>query len=331
MGNQWSDVREDNQVFDADQVETILNALGMPVIGETETNFLVHCPFHYNNGTPAMSISKETMLYMCFNPDCGVRGNAQTLVMKQLDKNKFQANRFISKYRKEVDVEAIIRRNAVDTVIFEPYDTEKLLRFKRNFPGSAAQEYMRGRGFHDDTLDYFNVGKWGFEEEATVTVPMCSPDGIPVGYVGRRIDAKIFANSPGLPKNKVPWNFHKAKLTGDSVIVVESTFDAMRIHQSGYPNVVAILGSTYSKYHADLMGKSFSTIIHFGDAADAAGKKLDEQMMTRLPHKRHLWCAQGPEERYFHGAKDATDLTDDEIRFLLRNAVSTMEFNAWYN
>lgn len=72
-----------------------------------------------------------------------------------------------------------------------------------------------------------------------VTVPVHSPDGTPIGLVGRSIKGKSFKNSTNLPKSKTLFNIHRAKKIGDHVIVVESSFDAIRVHQAGFPNVVA--------------------------------------------------------------------------------------------
>jgi len=60
-----------------------------------------------------------------------------------------------------------------------------------------------------------------------VTIPVHSPDGIPVGFVGRSIEGKEFKNTPGLPKAKTLFNLHRVKTAG-KVYVVESSFDAIR-------------------------------------------------------------------------------------------------------
>ena len=66
-----------------------------------------------------------------------------------------------------------------------------------------------------------------------------------VGFVARSVEGKDFKNTPKLPKSKVLFNLHRAKIY-DSVYVVESSFDAIRLDQCGIP-AVATLGSNVSK------------------------------------------------------------------------------------
>jgi DNA primase len=49
------------------------------------------------------------------------------------------------------------------------------------------------------------------------------------------------------------------------VIVCESSFDAIRIHQSGFPNVVATLGGNISMENIQNLNKYASSIIIMTD------------------------------------------------------------------
>jgi DNA primase len=98
--------------------------------------------------------------------------------------------------------------------------------------------------YNQKSLYYFELGY--SENMGMVTVPVHSPDGMPIGIVGRSIEGKAFKNSTNLPKSKTLFNIHRAKKIGDHVIIVESSFDAIRVHQAGFPNVVATLGGFLS-------------------------------------------------------------------------------------
>lgn len=319
---------ETAEVYHPESIESILINLKIDPTWETETNFLALCPFHDNTDTPAFSIEKETGLFMCFAPHCGAKGNLQQLVERAGGFTVWEAKRFIEKYKHEIDLEAIVARNIEKPVEFVKFDQGVLDELKSNFVGSEAEEYMFRRGFSSKTLDYFDIG-YSINRKMVV-VPMHDPNGMPIGLIGRSIEGKRFKNSVNLPKSKTAWNFHRAKHESDTVIICESSFDAMRIHQAGFPNVIALLGGYISTEHARQIGRSFSTIINFTDA-DQAGRKLAESIYEKLIDKRILWAADCPEWHYPFGKKDASDLTDDQIRKLVVNAISTTEYRMWYD
>ena len=45
------------------------------------------------------------------------------------------------------------------------------------------------------------------------------------------------------------------------VLVVEGFFDAMKIHQAGYPHVVALMGSTMSREQEHILATHFKGIV----------------------------------------------------------------------
>ncbi len=126
-----------------------------------------------------------------------------------------------------------------------------------------AQGYMYERGFTEETLRHFKIGY--SKAKNLIAVPMHDPKGMPVGVIGRTIIDKRFRNSDKLPTSKTLWNFHRAKRSGGTVIINEASFDSMRVHQAGYPNVVACLGGNFNDHHSQLLDRTFSTIIIMSD------------------------------------------------------------------
>jgi len=155
-----------------------------------------------------------------------------------------------------------------------------------------------------------------------------SPDGTPIGLVGRSIEGKEFKNSTNLPKSKTLFNIHRAKKIGDHVIVVESNFDAIRVHQAGFPNVVATLGGFLSKEQHNLLNRHFNKITVMTDA-DLAGRELGQSIVNKLKFKDLLWASYEYGKIYPHDAKDAGDMTDEEIKTCIKNAVSDIEYRSW--
>lgn len=295
-------------------------------MGETEHDLQVLCPFHHNTGSPAFTISRNTGLWCCHNPACAERGNLESLVLKRQGGTYQDAKRMVNRLYTKVDYVKIIEDVGAPELI--EFDNELIERLARDFPGSPGNEYMNGRGFTDETLSFFNVGFSSLRQ--AVTVPMYADDGMPLGFVGRQIVGKRFENSYGLPKSKSLWNIQNAKRNSGSIIVVESSFDAMKIHQAGYPNVVAALGGSLSQHHVKQLERYAETVIVMTDN-DKAGRALGEKIQERV-RRRIQWACIG-EELYPRGVKDATDMTEAEIRQVLLNTKSYVEYceimDAW--
>jgi DNA primase len=151
---------------------------------------------------------------------------------------------------------------------------------------------------------------------------------MPIGIVGRSIEGKSFKNSTSLPKSKTLFNIHRAKKIGDQVIVCESNFDAIRIHQAGFPNVVATLGGFLSNDQQSLLNRYFNKIIIMTDADDA-GRELGKSISSKLKNKDISWASYGYKEIYPNGSKDAGDLTEDDIKKCIKNSVSDIEYRSW--
>jgi len=161
-----------------------------------------------------------------------------------------------------------------------------------------------------------------------VTVPVHSPDAICIGIVGRSIEGKAFKNSTNLPKSKTLFNVHRAKKIGDHVIIVESSFDAIRVHQAGFPNVVATLGGFLSPEQQNILNRHFNKITIMTDA-DEAGRQLGLSIASKLKNKDILWASYEYGKIYPHDAKDAGDMTDEEIKACIKNSVSNLEYRTW--
>lgn len=99
--------------------------------------------------------------------------------------------------------------------------------------------------------------------------PIFSPYGAIVGFSGRAIsDAEPkYLNSPEtvvFHKSKILFglNFAKEKIREtNEVIVVEGNFDLITLHQAGFTNTVAPLGTSFTAGHAELLGRYTKNIL----------------------------------------------------------------------
>jgi len=342
------------------------------IVSETATHFLCYCPFHGNRNDPAFAADKSKGLWTCFNPACGASGTLEQLLRRRKNLNPFQAARVILKYRQSQDGDAASRIEEAWKVEpeFVEFPQEPLDRMARDFALSPAHKYMTRRHFGDEVLMEFQVGyspeKWLVSKKTRnrylrpdmIIVPMHDPKGMPVGLIGRTIEGKRFKNSDNLPKSLTMFNLHRAKKYGATVIVVESSFDVMRLHQAGYPNVVALLGGSLSPQQIKLFNRYFDTIIIMTDfdqkqfekpgqcnrcktyecQGHRPGRDLGRKIAESLPNKTILWAAYDDECAFPYWplegyrdkpAKDPGDMSDDEIRQCLKNAVSHFQYMEW--
>ena len=343
----WDEI---DTIYSSEQVESVLNTIGIEVVGETVNDFLALCPYHGNTDTPSFSVSKSTGKNICFSPSCMEFGSLVELVTNVNKCSHFEAMRLILKGRVERSFKDDLKKALNPEPEFKPFSQDTLDKMYDFFwLSDRAQEYMHGRGFDDDTLRDFRIG-YSVKKDMVI-VPMHAPDGMPVGLVGRSIVGKSFKNSVKLPRSKTAWNFNRARRSGsDTVIIVESSFDAMRIHQAGYPNVVAILGGYMSADHFRQLDRTFRTIINMTDNDDKRfddpcrkcirsglnlcrghrpGRDFGHTIATGFRGKRVLWASYDTGVIYPEGKKDACDMTDDEIRQCIKNAVPHLEYTSW--
>jgi DNA primase len=162
------------------------------------------------------------------------------------------------------------------------FDELVLKRLHNNLLESErAKNYFNYRKINKESASKFSLGY--SEKQDMVTVPVHSPDGLPIGFVGRSIEGKEFKNTPGLPKSKTLFNLHRVKSSG-TVYVVESSFDAIRLDQVGLP-AVATLGSNVSNIQIELLQKYFNDIIVIADNDEAGGNmktKIVEKLGSRV-------------------------------------------------
>ena len=320
---------ETNSTYTPSHIKAVIKGLGLNVISDSNDNLSLYCPFHNNTNTYSFSISSISGAWLCFNPSCGEAGSLTDLVKRLLSKNDFQALRFIMSYANsdEDSFDEELRAMLEDKPEFKEFSQEILEKLYQELGANkSAQDYFISRNISLESMHYFKLGY--SSNMGMVTVPIHSPDGIPLGLVGRSISDKRFKNSTNLPKNKTMFNIHRAKRIGGNVIIVESAFDAIRLHQAGFPNVVATLGGHISKENISSLNRYFNKIFIMTDS-DEAGRKLGFNIADRLRNKEVLWASYEYGKIYPHGAKDAGDMSDNEIKQCINNAVSDIEYRSW--
>jgi DNA primase len=217
----------------------------------------------------------------------------------------FEAARFIKSKETATDLEKDVSKRLYTKPDYVQYDELLIQRLNQQALDSPrAMRYYDGRLVTEDSVNKFKLGF--SEKQDMVTIPVHSPDGMAVGFVGRSVEGKEFKNTPGLPKAKLLFNLHRVK-TADRVYVVESSFDAIRLDQVGMP-AVATLGANVSNIQIDLLKKYFNNIYVIADNDEAGGNmkdKITEKLGSRVTVVQL-------EKQY----KDIGDMTDEDIKNL---------------
>lgn len=287
---------------------------------------------------------------MCWNPSCDERGNLRTLVSDTLGASDYEVARLLVKLSDDkVSAKERLSRARKTGTPFPSFPIEIINRMHDDLmAGGPGLDYMHDRGFTDETMNRYLVGY--SSQKHMIATPMFDVSGNPLGVIGRGVADKVFNNSVDLPKNRTLWNIHNAKRY-DTIVVCEANFDAMRISQAGYPNVVATLGGSFSEEHIEQLERYATTIVIMTDndkhldyvvencrrceragysfcRGHNPGRKLGEHIARQMRDRGKIvrWAVWSESEIYPHGAKDAGDMTDEEIRHCIEYAESNFRY-----
>jgi len=302
------------ELYTTQQIHRVLSGAGIDIEAEYGTDYIIFCPYHNNNRTPAGEVSKESGLFFCFG--CQTTRSLIELIMHMTGRTYFETVRFIKSKETETDIEAVINKALHQMPDFVQYDELLIKRLnKQALESPRAMSYFEGRRLTKESVVKFDLGF--SEKQDSVVIPMQSPDGVSIGFVARTIEGKEFKNTPGLPKSKILFNLHRVKAS-KTVYVVESSFDAIRLDQVGFP-AVATLGANVSSSQIELLKRYFTGVVLVADN-DEAGIIMAEKLTEKMGN---LVTVITPDKGY----KDIGDMTDDEIKtleFQFDNAIHSM-------
>ncbi|MEN8302493.1 MAG: DNA primase [Campylobacterota bacterium] len=269
-------------------------------------NFKAPCPFH-DEKSPSFVVSPQKQIYHCFG--CGAGGDSVKFVMeyeklnypealeKLADSYNFTLNYTDNKHNKP--------RSQVMDSLNEWY--KSLLNSKptaleyikeRGIYESSVEKF--GIGYAPDsnaTINYVKsqmftmneaveMGVIGYDGGRNfarfierITFPIHSANGSLVGFGGRTItghQAK-YVNSPETPffnKSRLLYAYHLAKQAlykKSEIIITEGYLDVIMLHQAGFDNAVATLGTALTAEHLPLLRKGDPKVVMAYDG-DSAGR-----------------------------------------------------------
>ena len=295
--------RRHTSSYSQEQIKRTIIGAGITIESEVDSDYIIFCPFHNNSRSPAGEVDKRSGFFFCFSCQhvCGLT----ELIMHTSGHTYFEAVRYIKSKETEIDLSYQINQSLVQKPDYVQYDEVQIKRLNQQaLESPRAMRYYNGRLITETSVKKFDLGF--SEKQDMVTIPVHSPDGLAVGFVGRSVEGKDFKNTPGLPKSKVLFNLHRVKTAG-KVYVVESSFDAIRLDQCGFA-AVATLGANVSNIQTDLLQKYFNEIYVIADN-DEAGGNMKSKLIERLGNRVNVIQLN---KQY----KDIGDMPDEEIKKL---------------
>jgi len=303
-----------SNLYSEEQIRRVLNGAGIDIEAEFGNDFIIYCPYHNNSRTPAGEVAKDSGLFFCFG--CQTTKNLEEFVMFITGRSYFETARYIKSKETETNIENVVNKTMYAAPDFVQYDELLIKRLgKQALESPRAVRYFEGRKITKDSIQKFDLGY--SEKQDSVTVPMHSPDGLCLGFVARTVEGKEFKNTPGLPKSKILFNLHRVK-TSSIVYVVESSFDAIRLDQVGFP-AVATLGANVSASQTKLLEKYFNNVVLVADN-DEAGAIMRDKLIEKLGS---LITVITIDKKY----KDIGDMDDEAIKqleFQFDKSISSM-------
>ena len=305
-------------------------------------NYKARCPFH-SEDTPSFVVSPSKQIYHCFG--CGAGGDAISFVMdydklsypEAIEKlaNDFNVPLTYTKgsFEKKDDRRVLEQINQFYKKNLYSNQTAKNYLENRGIYTSSIEKFEIGYApsssktisFLKESLlpleDALKTGILGKDERGNVyarlieriTFPIYAPNSKIVGFGGRTISnhpAK-YINSPQtylFNKSKLLYGYHLAResiIKKGRIIITEGYLDVIMLHQAGFSECVATLGTALTSEHLPLLRRGEPKVIlsYDGDKAGIEAAFKASKMLVRSSIDGGVVI--------FDGGRDPADMVKD--------------------
>lgn len=197
------------------------------------------------------------------------------------------------------------------------------LSFSSYIP-SAGLEYLSGRGINGASIAAWELG-WD-DRELRIVIP-AKDERSQLRFLIRRAvkknDNPKYLYSEGYPKTSLLFGAcqtDQGMIRSKGLILVEGSLDVIRLHQNGFKNTCAILGTGISKQQVQIISNMRPKRIWLMFDKDTAGVRNIEICKTKL-YKYPLFVC-----KYPRGKGDPAEMTREEIIRSVDRAVSVHRF-----
>ena len=211
-------------------------------------------------------------------------------------------------HQKETNVVNVFNRKIERN---EPIITREEVRSRIKIPA----DYYIGRGFLPETLNRFDVGACGGENQpmsGRIVVPIYDEGYNYIGCVGRATSEQMkpkWLHSRGFKKS-ILYGLHLAKeeiRKTQTVVLVEGQGDVWRMHEAGFQNTVGIFGSSINDDQLMLLESSGALNLVILTDSDEAGNKAFLQIVKKCGRRFNY-------SRPEISQKDVGDMSVEQIK-----------------
>ncbi|WP_027327015.1 DNA primase [Helicobacter pametensis] len=319
------------------------------------SNYSACCPFH-DEKTPSFMVSPIKGIYHCYG--CGASGDTIAFVM-EYEKLSFaesvekiaslvgfsltytqerqkQDSKFLDEIAQFYHSKLLQSEEALKYVKSRGISRESIERFNLGLCG-AGFESVKFADMHNARSEAIELGVLGQDRDRVYSrfferlmFPIYSPSGKVVGFGGRAMgeNSAKYINSPQskvFNKSKLLYAYHLAKesiYAQKQIIIAEGYIDVIMMHQAGFKNVVATLGTALTKEHLPLLSKGEPEVIVSYDG-DKAGINAAFKAAKLLAGREGGVVI-------FEGGADPADMVVagkiEEIKSLLSSPIPFVEF-----
>jgi len=199
-----------------------------------------------------------------------------------------------------------------------PVEENPPLNVKLDLKGDHPH-LLTNRRLKLETTSHFGIGYCARGIlRGMIAIPIHDEEGQRVAYAGRRLkpsEIREFGKykfPKGFHKELVLYNLGRAKEFQDKqgLMLVEGFFSVFKLHEAGFPNVVAAMGSDLSEHQAKLLADSKEVIILFD--GNEAGYRGAEAARERLMGKTKVRLVRLPD------GYEPEDLSPKALRWLVQ-------------
>ena len=302
-----------------DEMERVLDSLGIEYVNAHGDEVQGFCPAHIErtgkqDRNPSWYINADTGAHICFS--CDFRGNIISLVAKI--RNYVEWEDAIDWLHEGGELSDRFER-----AITKPVHTFEELQYISEASLSAFTEppadALKSRGLHPDVARKHEI-LWDARTNCWIIPQRNLETGKLMGWQEKGYTSRSFKNYPsGIKKSTSMFGYDK--YTGDTVIVVESPLDVVRLESLCLPGGVAIYGATISDMQMAYLQR-FETII-FALDNDKAG--------IEASNKALLHCNKVGREAWFFNytetdAKDIGGMSKSEVFYGVDSAVHSIRY-----
>ena len=350
------------QIKEANDIVDVISSY-IPLTQKGKNYFGV-CPFH-DDHSPSRSVSREKQIYRCFT--CENSGNVITFVENYLKVSFVEALDILAKnagIALNIKKENV---NTPHKELYDIYEIATSY-YKNNLntaSGKEAMEYLKKRGLNKEPIDYFDIGlsldtglvstlskKFDINKlkdiglasssgsdmfKNRIMFTLCDIYGNKVGYSARKYkesdEAKYINTTDTIifKKGSTMYNFHRAKdhiRKQKEIIISEGQMEIIRLHTVGIDNAVALMGTSFTKEHLELI-KNMKINVVLNLDQDDAGKRATISIGDTLMENGIM-----PTVILFSGYKDTDELIlakgKEAFTEAYKNRVSFIDFKLNY-